>query len=305
MSLRFRQLQALHAVMESGTVTAAAQALGISQPAISSLLAQLEAQTRLSLFKRERGRLTPTPEAEVLFREIDTVVRGIDHVGQAVTDLQNRQTGQLQVASTHALSFGFMPREIARFAADRPGMSVFYQSQYTPRIQEWVMAGLFEIGVCEEPIRHDGLNATRMRFELQCALPAGHPVANYDTLTPELLDNTPFIVMGPDHMTNRRTREAFAAAGARLNARCHTHLFRNMLSFVQEGMGVCLIDAFSLDFDRHGGHIVRPFSPAIHIDMAIVTSRNRPLSVIGRAFVDQLTEALSSYATTRIPRHPD
>ena len=101
MSLRFRQLQAFHAIVELGTVTKAAIHLGISQPGISNLIAQLERQTKLSLFERRSGRLVPTPEADILFREVDTVVRGLDHVQQAVTDLQNKQAGQLQGASPH------------------------------------------------------------------------------------------------------------------------------------------------------------------------------------------------------------
>ncbi len=129
MSLRFRQLQAFHAIVETGTVTGAAEHLGISQPGVSNLLAQLERQTRFRLFERAKGRLVPTPEAGVLFREVDTVVRGLDHVAQAVTDLQNKQAGQLQVASQHSISFGFMSRLIARFARSRPDMSISFQSQ--------------------------------------------------------------------------------------------------------------------------------------------------------------------------------
>ena len=90
MQLRFRQLQAFHAIIEAGTVTGAAETLGISQPGISNLLGELERQTKLKLFDRSKGRLVPTPEAVVLFQEIDTVVRGLDHVTQAVTDLQNQ-----------------------------------------------------------------------------------------------------------------------------------------------------------------------------------------------------------------------
>ncbi len=56
MPLRFRQLQAFHAIIETGTVTGAANLLGISQPGISNLIAQLERETRLSLFARVKGR---------------------------------------------------------------------------------------------------------------------------------------------------------------------------------------------------------------------------------------------------------
>jgi DNA-binding transcriptional LysR family regulator len=296
MSLRFRQLQAFHAIVETGTVTGAAEQLGISQPGISNLLSQLERQTRLKLFERTRGRLVPTPEAGVLYQEVDTVVRGLDHVAQAVLDLQNKQAGQLQVASQHALSFGFMPRLIARFARERPDMSISFQSHYSAKIQEWVLSGLFEIGVCELPLTHDAFDSHIFRFETLLAIPENSPLAAHDVLTPQLLDEQPFIVMGPDHMTHRRTREAFHNAGVPLRTRVHTHLFKNVLSFVQEGMGVAILDPFSLEFDCGGGIVSRRFRPAVLMELAVITSRARPLSSLGKQFLDLLLDELRPYA---------
>lgn len=296
MSLRFRQLQAFHAIVETGTVTGAATRLGISQPGVSNLIAQLETQTRLKLFDRAKGRLIATPEAEVLFREVETVVRGLDHVSQAVTDLQNKEAGQLTVASPHNLSFGFMPDVIARFARTRPDLSVSFQAQYSSKIQEWVAAGLFEIGVCETPVVLNDLKMQRYQFETQCVLPAGHALAGQAALTPEDLSGQPFIVMGAEHMTLHRTREAFRAAGADLRPKVHTHLFENKLSFVKSGMGVALLDPFTIAFDREGGTVALPFRPSVMLDMAIITARDRPLSALGREFLRMLEADFAAYA---------
>jgi len=295
MSLRFRQLQAFHAIFDTGTVTGAARQLGISQPGISNLLAQLERQTGFKLFERVKGRLVATPEAGVLFQEVDTVVRGLDHVTQAMVDLQNKQAGQLQVASQHSISFGFMPRLIAQFARDRPDMSISFQSQYSVKIQEWVVAGLFEIGVCELPLLQDGLRAHLVPVELMLALPEANPLARHDILTPEMLAGEPFIVMGPEHVTHRRLREAFDSAGVTLRTRVHSHLFKNLLGFVQEGMGCALLDPFALDFDSGGGSVIRKFRPRLLMEMAVITSRDRPLSTVGQEFLDLLIGALEPY----------
>lgn len=296
MHLRFRQLQAFHATIETGTVTGAASILGVSQPAISNLLHQLERQTRFKLFERIKGRLIATPEASLLYQEIDTVVRGFDHVSQAVIDLQNKQAGQLQVASQHSMSFGFMPKLIARFAHGRPDMTISFQSQYSAKIQEWVMSGLFEIGVCEIPVLHDTLEVHPITVETLIAMPEDSPLAQHQVLTPKLLDGVPFIVMGPDHMTHRRTREAFHSAGIPLKTRVHSHLFKNLLSFVKEGMGVSILDPFVLDFDFEGGFITRPFRPSIMMEMAVITSKTRPLSAIGQDFLSLLLSELETYS---------
>lgn len=296
MSSYFRHYQAFHAIIEAGTVTGAAEHLGISQPAISNLLAQLERKTKLKLFERTRGRLLPTPEAMVLFEEIDTVVRGLDHVNQAVVDLQNQKAGQLQVATSHAMAFGFMPDEISRFANDKPNLTIAFQSQYSAKIQDWVMAGLFEIGICELPVRHDGLDQIPFFFEIMCAIPENSPLAEHQILSPALLDNQPFIVMGADHMVNRRAREAFHREGAKMRVRCHTDLFRNALNLVKEGLGVALVDPFTLSSDDRQGYLLRHFSPKILLDVVILTARGRPVSAIGEQFLQQISASMSELA---------
>jgi DNA-binding transcriptional LysR family regulator len=293
---QFRQFQAFHAVIEAGTVTAAAEQLGISQPGISNLLAQLERQTGLKLFQRSKGRLVPTPEASVLYREIDTVVRGLDHVNQAVVDLQNQKTGQLQVASSHAFAFGFLPGEIAQFVEDKPALSISFQSNYSSKIQEWVTAGLFEIGICELPLLHDGLARRLFYFETLCVLPQNSPLAAHDVVTPALLNNHPLIVMGADHMVNRRTREAFQTEGAHWRPRCHTDLFRNALNMVRQGVGAAFIDPFTLASDSGAGCVVRRFHPRILLDIALVTARARPLSSVGAEFLAVLDARMEAFA---------
>ena len=295
MRLRFRQLQAFHAIIETGTVTGAAESLGISQPGISNLLAQLERETGLMLFERLQGRLVATPEAELMHREIDTVVRGLDHVTQTVVDLQNKQAGQLQIASQHSMSFGFVPKLIAEFSKTRPDMNISFQSQYSSKIQEWILSGLFEIGICEMPLLYDTLHSYPLHVETRIALHKNNPLQRYDVLTPALLKDESFLVMGPDHITQRRLREVFENSDVPLKARVHSHLFKNLLAFVKEGMGVALLDRFGLEFDYDDRFVARRLDPPIVMDMAVITSATRPLSQLGKEFLELLLIELQPY----------
>lgn len=301
MRLRYRQLQAFHAIVETGTVTGAAEALGISQPGISNLLAELERQTGLNLFERLHGRLVPTPEAELMHREVDTVVRGLHRVTQTVVDLQNKHVGQLQVASQHSMSFGFMPKLIAGFAKTRPDMNITFQSQYSSKIQEWILSGLFEVGVCEMPMLYDTLHCYPFSVETRIALHRDNPLARHDVLTPTLLQHEPFVVMGTDHITLRRLRDAFDHEGLSLNARVHSHLFKNLLDFVKEGMGVALLDRFGTEFDHDTRFLARRFEPSIQMKMAVITSSTRPLSRLGREFLTLLLKELQPYTADTAP----
>lgn len=296
MRLRFRQLQAFHATVESGTVTGAAEALGISQPGISNLLSELERQTGFALFERMHGRLIPTPEAQLMYREIETVVRGLDHVAQTVVDLQNKQIGHLQVASQHSMSFGFIPKLIAEFSHDKPEINISFQSQYSTKIQEWIISGLFEIGICEMPLLYDALNIYPLRVETRIALNKNNPLTQHHVLNPQILQNEPFVIMGPDHISQRRLKDAFDAAGIALNARIHSHLFKNLLAFVKEDMGIALVDRFGSEFDADDRFVTRRFDPLIEMEMAVITSATRPLSQVGKEFLELLLERLQPYS---------
>ncbi len=294
--MRFRPLQALHAVIETGTVTAAADSLGISQPAISNLLAQIESQTKLKLFDREKGRLVPTPEAMILFREIDTVVRGLNQVSLAITDLQNQRAGTLQIVCTHAISFGFMTGLVSDFVRDHPDVDVSLQTRYSRNIQQWVASGLNEIGICELPVYDDSLVCEHMRFVCQLAIPRDSPLAALQSVGPDDLSDVPFIVMGDNHMTYHRTKELFLSSGSRWRIRGQSHLFRSLLEFVKTGLGVALIDPFTLAFDDGKGYVVRPFHPNVTLDMALIRHRSRSLSALGQAFYDRARTEMQIYA---------
>ena len=159
------------------------------------------------------------------------------------------------------------------------------------------MAGLFEIGICELPLLYDSFDVHPFSIETVLALPSDSPLAAHDVLTPQALDDVPFIVMGADHMVSRRTREAFHSAGARFRQRSQTDLFRNALSLVKEGLGAALIDPFTLMADDGAGYVVRRFAPRVLLDIAVVTAKDRPVSAIGRQFLDQILPAMRAVAT--------
>ncbi|MEH6476935.1 MAG: LysR family transcriptional regulator [Sneathiella sp.] len=296
--MRYRPLQALHAVIEKGTVTAAAHSLGISQPAISNLLAQLQDHTKLKLFERKNGRLVPTPEANILYREIDTVVRGLSQVDLAISNLQSQRLGTLQVACTHALSFGFMTSLVSDFVREYPDVDVSFQTRYSQNIQQWVLSGLTEIGISELPVLEKNLEWYPMRFICQLAIPEDSPLADLEEVRPRDLDNVPFIEMGEDHMISYRTRELFINDNSRLRVKCQSHLFRSLLEFVKNGLGVALIDPFTLANDDGAGYVVRPFKPDIFIDMALIHHKTRPVSELGMSFFEKVREEMHKYSAS-------
>ena len=102
--LNLRQIEAFKAVIEHGTVSRAADILNVSQPAISKLIAHLEADAEVRLFDRVNGRLAPTERGMRLYQEIDRIFSGVQQIENAAEAIRREEQGRLVVGVMPALS---------------------------------------------------------------------------------------------------------------------------------------------------------------------------------------------------------
>src|SRR4051812_23754624 len=103
------QMEAFRTVMERGSVTTAALVMGISQPAVSNLLARLEEALGYSLFTREHRRLIPTAEAITLVREVASVLDRHSQLARMAQDIHETRAGALSIASHPGPSISWLP----------------------------------------------------------------------------------------------------------------------------------------------------------------------------------------------------
>ena len=100
--MRLRHIEVFHAVMQTGSVSKAAELLGISQPAASKVLGHAESALGFRLFERIKGRLRPTAEAAILFVEAEKIQHGMGQVRSLAENLQRRPEGRLHIGCCRA-----------------------------------------------------------------------------------------------------------------------------------------------------------------------------------------------------------
>jgi DNA-binding transcriptional LysR family regulator len=93
--MNLRQLEVFRAVIETGSVTRAADRLHVTQPAASKMLAQFERELGFLAFTRVRKRLTPTPEATAVYREVERTFASIDYLERFASDLRGMRQGRI------------------------------------------------------------------------------------------------------------------------------------------------------------------------------------------------------------------
>ena len=121
--MRFRQIEVFHAVYTTGSISAAARTLHVSQPSVSKVLHHTQQQLGLELFRLVRGRLVATEEAHALFVEVSEVCNRLTSRQRTVGNLHNRASGRIRLAVVPSRS------PTTKSACTRPGKSVAWLAE--------------------------------------------------------------------------------------------------------------------------------------------------------------------------------
>ncbi len=297
MNLSIRQLVTFREVMRTGSVSEAARGLARTQPAVSATLAGLETELGFALFERERGRLVPTPEAQYFLEEADAVLDRLQQSARTMREIGGLARGRLRIACNPAASGFFMPRVVARFLHDRPGVRTSLMMRSSAVVTEWIASQQYDVGLAEAPPPRRAIAMEVFELACVCALPAVDPLAEEPYVTPRHLDGRPLAALFDEHVTHRALTERFAEAGAAFNQTFELQTFLPALQLVEAGLCACVCDALTaVTYELYKAErprvVFRPFHPVIVLPMALMTPAHRPRSLLATAFVEFLSQEL-------------
>ncbi len=297
LKLNHRQLEAFRAMIETGSVTEAASRIHVTQPAASRLIADLEHAIGYALFRREKKRLLPTPEALALFEEVDRSFIGLRTIAEAAQDIGNFRRGSLHIAGLPALALDFLPRMISQFCADKPNISVSLQIHSSQRVLQCVASQQFDIGFAEIEADHPAVTSrTLCEAPLVAILPRGHPLLERSTLTPEDFKNQSFVSLGSNYITRKRIDAVFLASNVVRKMQIETQLSMAVGNMVAAGAGVSLIDHITaIGLQNRGLVETRPFLPDIKYLYRVLLPSHRPLSRLGETFLKIAAKGLRQH----------
>jgi DNA-binding transcriptional LysR family regulator len=292
-----RQLEALVAIIEAGTVSRAAETLYISQPAASKLIRDLEADTGLELFEREGGRLVPTGRGMRLYEEVERIFGGVNQLARAVEAIRREERGQIVVGVMPGLSGPFMGRALTAFRQHHPDVFVLMEARSSQYLAEAVLLGRLDLAVIISGIGHSSLEAESLHCEpMVCALPKGHPLAKLETITVEDIGPAPFVSFGATSTTRRALETIFEAAGERLNIVIEANTAPNVAEFVAGGLGLTVAPPIFLE-SVAGRVELRPFSPKLEESFTILRPRRARNSALATSFIDAVRQATTGTQT--------
>lgn len=288
--MNLRQLEAFRAVMLSGSVTQAAQALHLSQPAVSKLLADLEHQLGFRLFVRSRGSsLTITPEADAFYYEVERSFSGIAALKRVAEDIRNMATGTLRIAALPALAVSFLPKVIADFRGKHPGVTVQLQTRSSSTVRQWMANQQFDIGLATPARELPGIRMERfLRCAGACVLPSGHRLAGKDVIVPADLAGEAFISLALEDGARHRIDRIFEDASIDREMVIETQYAMTICALVMQGLGCSILNPVTAADYAERGLIVRRFVPEVFFEYMIFTPQLRPVSQVAMAFIEML-----------------
>lgn len=287
-----RQIEVFRWTMSHGTATAAATELGISQPAASRMLSELEDACGFVLFERRGNQLIPTPEAALFLSEVERYDTGLRALTRFADDLRERGRGSLRVAALPAMAMGYLPRLLARFQATRPLSSIHLHGMPSHLVMEAVGSGQADLGLAAAPVERQGLVIEPLRARAVLAVPHAHRLAGRRRVRARDLTGERVIALTEPTIFGSRADRLLAGVDCRIVAT--TPLSGIACSMVACGAGVAVVDPFSvLDHLAQGVCAVR-LEPPIDVHIALVTAAHRRQSALVLEFIDALREAAAT-----------
>ncbi|MDP0929513.1 LysR family transcriptional regulator [Paracoccus onubensis] len=280
MRLTPRQLEAFRHVMLAGGITAAAEAMNITQPAVSRLIRDIETSVRITLFTRQGPRLTPTPEAILLFHEVERLYIGIDQIARAAEDIRQHKNIVLRLASVTSLVRPYLHKALIDVIGDRLDLPIVLDVENSRHIWDMVENNHYDLGFAFGPAPTGDLQTVHLHSsEAVAAMPADHPLAVREVITPVDLVDYRVLTAGRNSPLRRGLDRAFASSEHAPISTMETAML-HCCHFAAAGLGVAIVDQTTMH--AAGANLCsRPFRPAINVSyFAARPAGTRQISVL-------------------------
>jgi DNA-binding transcriptional LysR family regulator len=276
-ALDIRRLSLFLAVVEHGGFTRAAQAVHISQPALSQAIAELEAELGGPLFHRLGRTVELTDAGAALAGPARAVLREIDAARQVTAEVNKLSRGRLDLSALPTLSTDPLPVLLGAYRQAYPAITVHIASPGDPdELAEQVRTGAAEVGVTDASRAADGLVTVPFRAQQLVAVFPPGSAGRAGRLGPGSLADVPLIVTPPGSSGRRLLEAALGLEGLRPLVAIETSQREAILPLVLAGAGAAVMPEAMAALAAARGAVPVPFDPPLMRDLVIVRRPGSP-----------------------------
>ena len=294
--ITLRQIEVIRAVMLRGTINGAAEHLNVSAPGISRLIKHTEESLGIRLFERRAGLFVPSVEAGAVFDQIREVYKGVENLQSALDSLQKGEDVHLAFASAPSIAQFIAARAIRTMRNRYPDLFIDLNILKIEETLDYLLLERGEFVIMSSPVRNPGIeNEELASGKIVAIVPEDHHLAGKQALSVRELAGEKLIGVDPSDPYGAIVAKTFVEAGVELKHSMRGRFAQTVVSLVRHGLGVALIDEFSVAEVYMPGLVRLPLAEDVTITIYVVTKKGRVLSNFAefgiRQFRKELAEA--------------
>ncbi|KHN54451.1 LysR family transcriptional regulator [Pectobacterium fontis] len=287
MRINPRQVEAFHKVILTGGITAAANMMYITQPAVSRLIKDFEDALDLKLFDRDGRGLIPRAEAMKLYREVERLYLGLEHIGLIADEIRHAKGSILRIAAVQPLSFLCSDQVLPTLLTKYPNVSLFLDIESSSHITNAITENHYDVGFIFGQTSIKGLEAEPLAETRAVAvLAVNHPLTTADEITLADLANTRAILPG----RTTPLRAQIDIATRREQIYLHNPIETSMVNgcvLAARNVGIGVVDFITAQ-NSPSPVIIKPFNPDIKMAYCAVYAPQNPRSQV----VNHITQVM-------------
>lgn len=298
MNITHRQIEVFHAIMTSGSITAAAQRLNTSQPTLSRELQRLEQVLEYPLFERKQGKIFPTARGLQLFDEVDRSWQGMIQINSFARSLRAFGGSRLEIGVLPALASNVVPLACQLFCKTVPDAVLHIKPLESPWLEEGLSAQRFDLGLVEQRQSISGADCDLI-FEQEevCILPDGHPLLAKVALDAEDFLGHRFVSLAANDPYRLAIDQWFHEKGVERKLQIETTSAASVCALVQAGQGVAILNPLSaLEYASRGIQL-RRLTYRIPFQISVVKPHFRPATPLISHYEMAIRETMQEMAT--------
>ena len=257
--MEIRQLRAFVAIADSGTFTAAAQQVHVTQAAISMQIRQLETELGAKLFVRAPRRVVLTEAGEQLLQRARHILRDHDAAVDEVAELAGTQRGRLRIGSASAVvTTDVLPKLLQEIRRQHTGANISLVSGTSDALVHQLLNGELDLAFVSLPVEARGIHTERLSQDQLVAIASPrHRLAKQRTVSAYTLAGEKLILGERGGNTRRLIDQFFAQAGVSPHVSMELSRQAAIRRMVEEDMGVGVVPLQSVSEAVANGRLVR------------------------------------------------
>jgi DNA-binding transcriptional LysR family regulator len=297
MSFNLKCLRAFTHALEFGSITAAADKLNLSPPAVSRLIAQLEFEIQLKLFDRTHRGLLPTEAAHLFVREAQRLLADLEELPEMARRIKRRTVRRLRILTTPRLLPGLIIPSLAKMNERFTEVNCALDVQPKWELERSLAHQRYDICTAILPVPNHSLTVEPLfRIAAEALLQKSHFLAKRKTLTARDLEGERMIGFLPGQFLRRQMSDFFRDAGVDMEFSMEISTSTVAADLTRKGCGITVADRLACTGLNMQGLVSVPLEPRLWTTAGVFFSKDNEIAPFARSFVDCMVEVLMEFS---------